>query len=203
MNGKKYQVYKRIFDLVFSLIGIIITWPIMLVIFIILFLQLRHFPIFIQKRLGKNGKRFSIYKFQTMCDNSDVVFENLPIELKRQYYNNYKIDNDPRVTKIGRVLRKFALDELPQLVNVLKGEMSIVGPRPIIEEELPKYKNVGKRFLTVKPGMTGYWQVNGHNKLTYNERIKLDMYYIDNASLRLDVKIIIKTFGIIIYRIGI
>lgn len=152
--------------------------------------------------MGKDYKQFNIYKFQTMVDNSESILKHFSSSLKAEYYKNYKLENDPRVTKIGKLLRKLSLDELPQLLNVLKGDMSLVGPRPVVLEELKKYGEHSKKLLKVKPGMTGLWQVNGHNYLTYNQRIKLDMFYIDNMSLKLDIEIFFKTFIVIFKRRG-
>ena len=197
MIGIKYLAYKRILDFLFSIVLLIITLPIIILISIILTIQFKHSPIFKHKRIGKNGKLFDVYKFQTMMDNSEEIFKTFPKKLKRKYYENYKLDNDSRVTKIGKILRKLSLDELPQLINVLKGEMSLIGPRPVVKDELQKYKNNINKFLTIRPGMTGLWQINGHNCLNYKQRIKLDMYYIDNISLKLDISIFIKTFIII------
>ena len=202
MIGTKYQSFKRLLDIVISIAILIITFPITILIFLILFLQLKHFPIFIQKRVGICGVSFSIYKFQTMIDNSEYAFENFPNELKNEYYKNYKLDNDPRIIKIGKILRRLSLDELPQLLNVLKGDMSLIGPRPVVANELKKYGKHAKRLLTIKPGMTGLWQVNGDNHLTYKQRIKLDMAYIDNMSLGLDFKIFFKTLIVIFKRRG-
>ena len=194
MRHIRYEKIKRVLDILLSIIFLIITFPIIILISIIVTIQFKHLPIYKQKRIGKNGKSFYIYKFQTMVDDSKNIFDNFSNELKMKYYKNYKLENDPRVTKFGSILRRFSLDELPQLINVLKGEMSLVGPRPVVKEELKKYgKNIDK-LLSVTPGMTGFWQVNGHNSLTYNQRIKLDMFYIDNISFKLDVLIIIKTF---------
>lgn len=197
MTGIKYLTYKRILDFLFSIVLLIITLPIIILISIILSIQFKHFPIFKHKRIGKNGMLFDVYKFQTMMDNSEEIFKTIPKNLKRKYYENYKLDNDPRVTKIGKILRRLSLDELPQLINVLKGEMSLIGPRPVVKDELQKYKNNVNKLLTIRPGMTGLWQINGHTCLNYNQRIKLDMYYIDNISLKLDISIFIKTFIII------
>ena len=194
MRHIRYEKIKRVLDILLSIIFLIITFPIIILISIIVTIQFKHLPIYKQKRIGKNGKSFYIYKFQTMVDDSKNIFDNFSNELKMKYYKNYKLENDPRVTKFCSILRRFSLDELPQLINVLKGEMSLVGPRPVVKEELKKYgKNIDK-LLSVTPGMTGFWQVNGHNSLTYNQRIKLDMFYIDNTSFKLDVLIIIKTF---------
>ena len=198
----RYENIKSVLDILLSIIFLIITSPIIILISIILTIQFKHLPIFKQKRIGKNGRSFYIYKFQTMVDDSKNIFDNFPNELKMKYYKNYKLENDPRVTKIGSILRKFSLDELPQLINVLKGEMSLVGPRPVVKEELKKYGKNTDKLLSVTPGMTGFWQVNGHNHLTYSQRIKLDMFYIDNISFKLDALIIIKTLTLFFKRKG-
>ncbi len=200
MRPIRYKNIKRVLDILLSIIFLIITFPIIILISIIVTIQFKHLPIYKQKRIGRSGRPFYIYKFQTMVDDSNKIFDSFSNELKTKYYKNYKLENDPRVTKIGFILRKFWLDELPQLINVLKGDMSLVGPRPIVKEELKKYgKNIDK-LLSVTPGMTGFWQVNGHNNLTYNQRIKLDMFYIDNISFKLDVLIIMKTFTLFFKR---
>ncbi len=196
----RYENIKRVLDILLSIIFLVITFPIIILISIIVTIQFKHSPIYKQKRIGKKGRPFYIYKFQTMVDDSNKIFDSFSNELKTKYYKNYKLENDPRVTKIGSILRRLSLDELPQLINVLKGEMSLVGPRPVVKEELKKYgKNIDK-LLSVTPGMTGFWQVNGHNNLTYNKRIKLDMFYIDNISFKLDVLIIMKTFTLFLKR---
>lgn len=197
-----YQKYKRFLDVILSLCFIVLSLPIMIIIFLVLFLKFKHFPLFLQKRMGKNYKPFNIYKFQTMVDNSETIFKYFPSELKSEYYKNYKLEDDPRVTKIGKLLRKTSLDELPQLLNVLKGDMSLVGPRPVVLEELKKYDKHSKKLLKIRPGMTGLWQVNGYDYLTYNQRVKLDMFYIDNMSLKLDIKIFFKTFIVVLFRKG-
>ncbi len=200
MRPIRYKNIKRVLDILLSIIFLIITFPIIILISIIVTIQFKHLPIYKQKRIGRSGRTFYIYKFQTMVDDSNKIFDSFSNELKTKYYKNYKLENDPRVTKIGFIFRKFWLDELPQLINVLKGEMSLVGPRPVVKEELKKYgKNIDK-LLSVTPGMTGFWQVNGHNNLTYNQRIKLDMFYIDNISFKLDVLIIMKTFTLFFKR---
>lgn len=201
MNGKKYKFYKRLLDLIVSLLILLLLFPIMILIFLIVAVQFKHFPIFRQKRLGQNGKVFNIYKFQTMYDDSDIIFNSFSKELKKEFYINYKLDNDPRVTKLGKILRKLSIDELPQLFNVLKGDMSLIGPRPIIKTELLKYVGFEKKFLSVKPGMTGLWQVNGDNITTYEQRVMLDMKYINDISFKTDIKIFFKTFQTIKNRI--
>ena len=133
-----------------------------------------------------------------MHQNSEEIFNNFTKEQKEEFYKNFKLENDPRITRIGDFLRKSSIDELPQLINILNGTMSIVGPRPIVEKEVALYGEYADKLFSVVPGLTGYWQANGRSDTTYEERIKMDMYYIDNRSLGLDFKIIIKTFGSVI-----
>lgn len=157
----------------------------------------------IHKRLvmGLNGKQFHAYKFRTMVTNGDEVLAQHP-ELKEELARNHKLKNDPRVTKIGAFLRKFSLDELPQLFNVLKREMSLVGPRMISPEEVSMYKQFDMNLLTVLPGMTGVWQVSGRSDVSYEERVRLDMYYIRNWSIWLDLQILFQTIPAVIKRRG-
>lgn len=157
----------------------------------------------IHKRLvmGLNGKQFHAYKFRTMVTNGDEVLEQHP-ELKEELARNHKLKDDPRVTKIGAFLRKFSLDELPQLFNVLKREMSLVGPRMISPEEVSMYKQFDMNLLTVLPGMTGVWQVSGRSDVSYEERVRLDMYYIRNWSIWLDLQILFQTVPAVIKRRG-
>ena len=123
-------------------------------------------------------------------------------KIRKEWEENYKLDNDPRITKVGNILRKTSLDELPQLLNILNGDMSIVGPRPVIEEELEKYGSNKEKFLSVTPGLTGWWACNGRSCTSYEDRMKLELYYVDNRSIKLDIKIIIKTFISVIKRDG-
>jgi undecaprenyl-phosphate galactose phosphotransferase len=160
---------------------------------------------FKQKRVGKNGKIFYVYKYRTMYENSQKLLEEYlkkhPEEIK--YYEKYhKYKNDPRITKIGKILRITSLDELPQIINVLKGEMSLVGPRPYMLNELDKLGKYKEFILKVKPGLTGLWQVSGRNNLTFKERNELEVWYIKNWSLWLDLVILIKTFKVVVFKIG-
>ena len=154
--------------------------------------------VFGHTRKGKGGKDIKVYKFRTMYENSKEIFDNFTEEQKQEFYKNFKLDNDPRITKIGNFLRRSSIDELPQLINILNGSMSIVGPRPIVEKEIALYGEYAPKLFSVVPGLTGYWQANGRSDTTYQERIKMDMYYIDNRSLGLDLKIIFKTFSSVI-----
>ena len=151
--------------------------------------------IFGHTRRGLHGKDIKVYKFRTMYENSQEIFNNFTKEQKEEFYKNFKLENDPRVTKIGDFLRRTSIDELPQLINILNGSMSIVGPRPIVQKEIDLYGDYANKLFSVVPGLTGYWQANGRSDTTYEERIKMDMYYIDNRGFWLDFKIIIKTFG--------
>ena len=160
-------------------------------------------PVFYaHKRKGKNRSDIKIYKFRTMYSNSDEIFQSFTTEQKEEYYKNFKLDNDPRVTKLGGFLRKTSLDELPQLLNVLKGDLSLIGPRPIVEKEISKYGEYADKFFSVIPGITGYWQANGRSDTSYDERIQMDMYYIDNRSFMMDIKIILKTVISVIKKEG-
>jgi len=188
---------KRIFDILLSAAAIVLLCPIWLLIIFAIKIDSKG-PVFHKaKRLGKQGNFFIKYKLRTMVPNGEEVLQKLLQSnpaLKEKYENNYKIKNDPRVTRVGSFLRKTSLDELPQFFNILKGEMSIVGPRDIIRPELEQhYGQCKEKFLSVKPGLTGLWQVSGRSRLPYKERVRLDLYYIDNRSLKLDLKILLKT----------
>lgn len=197
-----FDVAKRFFDIILALSAIILLSPFLVIIALIIRFDSKGKVIFGHTRLGKDKKEIKIYKFRTMVSNADEVFENFTEEQKQEYYENFKLDNDPRITKIGRVLRKTSLDELPQLINILKGELSVVGPRPIVQDEVEKYGKCAERFFSVVPGLTGYWQANGRSDTTYEERIAMDMYYVENRSLWLDFKIILKTFGSVLRKRG-
>jgi lipopolysaccharide/colanic/teichoic acid biosynthesis glycosyltransferase len=157
------------------------------------------------KRLGKGYTSFYKYKFRTMVPDAERVLQELlkaDAELRREYLSNYKIKNDPRITRFGRWLRRTSLDELPQVLNVLKGEMSWVGPRDILDTELAMYGEFANKLVKVKPGITGLWQVSGRSRLTYAERVRLDMFYIDNLSLFLDLSIIFRTIPVVLFGDG-
>ena len=196
-----YLFIKRYFDILISIIGIIILIPIAFIIKIIFLLNKDYNSIlYKQNRIGKNGKIIKIYKFRTMIpDAENYKFTDIQ---KKEFLENYKLENDPRITKIGNFLRKTSLDELPQFINIFKGEMSLVGPRPVILNELEKYGDMKKLFLSITPGLTGYWQANGRSNTTYDERIKMELYYINNCSLLLDIKIIFKTIIVVLKKEG-
>jgi len=150
-------------------------------------------PVIHRRRvMGVNGKQFDAFKFRTMYIEGDEIIENRP-DLQSELAHNYKLKNDPRVTNVGRVLRKLSLDELPQLINVLKFDMSLVGPRMITPDEVEKYSQWGINLLTVRPGITGLWQVSGRSDIDYDERTRLDMHYIRNWSIWLDLQLLMRT----------
>lgn len=197
-----YLIVKRILDVFLTLISMIFVLPLSIIISILIKLDSNGPIIYKQRRLGKNGKIFTIYKFRTMVSNAEEVMQNFTEEQKEEFKKYFKLKNDPRITKMGKFLRKTSLDELPQLLNILIGNMSIIGPRPIVEKEVEKYGLLKDKYLSIKPGLTGWWACNGRSSTTYNERIDLEMYYIDNVSFKLDLKCIIKTIFSIIKKEG-
>lgn len=152
--------------------------------------------IYKQIRKGKNGKNFILYKFRTMISNADEKINDLlrDPEFAKEWKETQKLQNDPRITRIGRILRKTSLDELPQFYNILKGDMSLVGPRPIIDEEIVRYGKIYKDYCELLPGLTGVWQISGRNDTSYQRRLACDHYYANNWSMWLDIKVILKTF---------
>lgn len=202
-----YYVAKRMLDICLSILGLLVLSPVFLIISAIMkFYEPSGTIFFKQKRIGKNGVLFHIYKFRSMRLNADEYLRNNELLHKKYVRNGYKLDpkEDPRITKIGLFLRKTSLDELPQLLNVLKGNMSLVGPRPIVEEELLEYQktNTEKLFLKMKPGITGIWQTSGRSNVGYPERVYLEISYLEKCSINQDIMIIIKTFLKVLIRDG-
>lgn len=198
----KYFAVKRAFDVVLTSCALIILSPLFLLIAIAIRLDSRGPVIYGHQRIGKNGIPFKMYKFRSMVINADQLIDSFTPEQKKEYYENFKLEKDPRITKVGNFLRKTSLDELPQLINVLKGELSLVGPRPIVEAELEKYGVHKERFLSVAPGVTGYWQANGRSDTTYEQRMEMELYYVDHASFILDLKILWDTVWAVLRRQG-
>lgn len=197
-----YMSVKRVFDLVISAIGLIILSPIFLILAIIVKLDSKGPVFFAHTRYGKNGKKFKMYKFRTMYENAQDMINDFTPEQMKEWKENFKLQDDPRITKVGKFLRKTSLDELPQIVNIIKGDLSIIGPRPVIEEELEKYGESKEKFLSVTPGLTGYWQANGRSSTTYEQRMEMELYYIDHISPKLDFKIFFKTIESVIKKEG-
>lgn len=190
---KGYLYIKRGMDILGSIIGLIIFSPLFIIIALLIKLEDPKGPvIFKQVRVGKDGKEFSMYKFRSMVHNAEELLEQL-LDQNEIDGAMFKIKDDPRITKIGKFIRKTSIDELPQLWNVLKGEMSLVGPRPPLPREVKQYTPYDKQRLLVTPGCTGLWQVSGRNSLSFKEMVELDLEYIRNRSIHLDLKIILKT----------
>lgn len=191
-----YRFVKRAFDFIAALAAIVAISPLLLIISAIVYMGDPGPVIYGQVRIGKNGKAFKMWKFRSMYKNADKMIDQLTDEQRQQYITEFKIDNDPRITPVGNFLRKTSLDELPQLFNVLCNDMSLVGPRPLIESEIQTYyADMFDTLLSVKPGVTGYWQAYARNNATYQsgQRQQMEMYYVNHASIMLDIKILFRT----------
>ncbi len=199
-----YLFIKRLFDIVMSLVAIcLLIVPYILISLLILIVD-RHPPIYTQKRVGLKGKTFRIIKFRSMHTNAEQQLEILKKE-NSNYFTEFKFDNDPRITKLGKFIRKTSIDELPQFINVLLGQMSLVGPRPVLEDELKLYTEADViKVLCCKPGVTGYWQAYSRNNVTYKDykRQSMEVYYADNCSILLDLKICFKTVEMVLTKKG-
>lgn len=191
-----YHFIKRLFDILVSGLSLIIFSPVFLLIAILIKIDSKGKAFYKHKRIGKNGEVIYLYKFRSMYSDSKERLEKMlqNPEIRKEWEENFKLENDPRITKVGRMLRKTSLDELPQLLNILRGDMSIVGPRPVIENELEKYGEEKEKFLSVTPGLTGWWACNGRSCTSYEDRKKLELYYVEHRGIILDLKIIFKTF---------
>lgn len=187
-----YLFFKRLFDIAIALVGMIV-----LVIVTIILATFYSFGknkgriFFSQERIGLNGKTFKIYKYRSMVENAQEILKKDPKLYKKYIENSYKLlpEEDPRMTRLGRFIRRHSIDEIPQFINILKGDMSFIGPRPVIAEELLQYGERAPKFLSVKPGATGWWQVSGRSEVGYPERCDVELYYVDNCSFKLDMKI--------------
>lgn len=197
IETKPYIIIKRIIDIIGAILGIAILIPITIMIFIAKILYKEKSPMFYtHNRIGKDGKIFKMYKFRSMVVGADDVLnkylEENP-EAKKEYKKNKKLKNDPRITKIGKFIRETSLDEFPQFINVIKGEMSIVGPRPYLIKEKDDMEEYYPYIVAVKPGITGLWQVSGRNKLTFEKRLELDKEYFEKRNTKTDLIILLKT----------
>lgn len=200
-----YFVIKRIFDLLCSILGVIIVLPVALIVKVAYILTGDFKSIlYTQKRVGKNGKIIGIYKFRSMVYNADEVLEKLlkDPKYKKEWDLNQKLEHDPRITKIGKILRKTSLDELPQFINVFLNDMSLIGPRPLVEGELDAHNGNHQIYESVKPGITGWWACNGRSATTYEKRLNLEYYYVRHCSLWLDFKCIFMTIKTVITKSG-
>ncbi|WP_288481081.1 sugar transferase [uncultured Clostridium sp.] len=196
--SKWYLISKRFIDIVGAIVGIIVLSPILIIVAIFIKIEDSKGSIFFsQKRVGQNGKEFKMYKFRSMVHNAEELKENL-LKQNERSGPMFKMKNDPRVTKVGKFIRKTSLDELPQLINVLKGEMSLVGPRPSLPKEVEQFKPWMLKRLSVKPGLTCYWQVYGRNNIGFEDWMNLDIKYVEERSLIIDIKLIFKTVFVLL-----
>lgn len=192
MEFSLYEVIKRLIDVVCSFLGVLVLSPLFIIIAIIIKTTSKGPVFFSQKRVGKNGKEFDMYKFRSMVVNAEDLKEKLAAQ-NEMSGPMFKMKDDPRVTKVGKVIRKTSIDELPQLWNVFKGDMSLVGPRPSLPKEVAQFEEWMYKRLEVKPGLTCYWQVSGRNNIDFEDWMKLDCRYVDERNLWIDIKLIFKT----------
>ena len=187
-----YEVIKRIIDIVASFTGLILLSPLILIVSMLIKLESKGEVIFKQKRVGLNGKEFYMYKFRSMVINAEELKEQLESQ-NEMSGPMFKIKDDPRITKVGKFIRKTSIDELPQLINVIKGDMSLVGPRPSLPKEVEKFEQWMMERLEVKPGLTCIWQISGRNSIDFEYWMKLDIKYVRERDFKLDIKLILKT----------
>ena len=207
LSSKGFDIFKRGFDIIVSLIGILITILILILVKIIYIIKGDIYPIILkQKRIGLNGELFDLYKIRTMIPNAEEYLLNTLLkenkEIREEYLKNKKIANDPRVTEVGKILRKLSIDEFPQFLNVLKGEMAVIGPRPYLPYEKEDMGECYKDIIKVKPGITGPWQVSGRNNISFDKRIEIDKTYSQNKSFKTDFNIFLKTFSTVLSKKG-
>ena len=201
LQSKRSRFVKRSGDIVFSLLVLSLGSPVFILLAFLVKLTSKGPVFYVQQRVGRDYRSFGCIKFRTMRRDADKVLSKVLAEspdLDEEYRNDFKLRNDPRITRLGRFLRQSSLDELPQFINVLRGEMSVVGPRPIVKSELPRYGERMEEVLAVRPGLTGLWQVSGRNNLSYPERVRLDLRYASRRSFSIDLRIILKTISVIL-----
>lgn len=201
LQSKRSRVVKRTGDIVFSISVLTLGSPLFILLALMVKLTSRGPIFYVQQRVGRDYRSFGCVKFRTMRRDADRILTRVLAEspdLEEEFRNDFKLKNDPRITRLGKFLRRSSLDELPQFINVLRGEMSVVGPRPIVRAELPRYGNRMEEVLAVRPGLTGLWQVSGRNNLSYSQRVRLDVRYARYRNFTLDLKIILRTIGVIL-----
>ena len=201
LQSKRSRVIKRGGDIIFSLAVLGLGSPLFVALALLVKLTSRGPVFYVQQRVGRDYRSFGCIKFRTMRRDADRILSRGLSEspdLHEEFRNDFKLKNDPRITRLGKFLRRSSLDELPQFVNVLRGEMSVVGPRPIVRQELPRYGNRMEEVLSVRPGLTGLWQVSGRNNLSYDQRVSLDLQYARQRSFAMDLAIIWRTIGVIL-----
>lgn len=199
LNG---ELAKRLFDILFSLAILILFSPLYLILAGLIAWSSPGPIFYIQERVGRNHQTFGCIKFRTMVINADQVLEDMMREnpeIREEFAENFKLKKDPRITWIGHFLRITSLDEFPQFFNVLKGDMSVVGPRPLVPDEIHKYGKYINKILTIRPGITGLWQVSGRNDIPYHQRVQIDGYYVSYRHFLMDIWIVLKTIGIVLF----
>ena len=201
-KARRYIKVKRILDCILATIALIILSPIYLIIAIAVKIDSKGPVFFKHTRIGKNGKIIKIYKYRTMVTNAEELIKQFTPEQMKEYKENFKLENDPRITKVGKFLRKTSLDELPQLLNIIQGDLALIGPRPVVKKELEKYGKNAEKFLSVTPGLTGNWAASGRSNTTYEERMEMELWYVDHISFITDVKIFFKTIIAVIKKEG-
>ncbi len=204
---KKYLYFgvKRLFDILIALIGCLFLLPVILIVKISYLLHKDFDSIFFrQKRIGKNGKEFNLYKFRSMVPNADEVLKELlkDPKYKEEWDLNQKFEHDPRITSMGNILRKTSLDELPQFINILIGDMSLIGPRPLVPGELDSHNGNHELYESVRPGISGWWAANGRSATTYERRLELEYYYVQHCGLILDIRCVFRTIKAVIFKTG-
>lgn len=202
VEKNNYIRIKRILDCILATIALILLSPIYLIIAIAVKIDSKGPVFFLHTRIGKNGKTIKIYKYRTMVTNAEELIKQFTPEQMKEYKENFKLENDPRITKVGKFLRKTSLDELPQLLNIIQGDLALIGPRPVVKKELEKYGENAGKFLSVTPGLTGNWAASGRSNTTYEERMEMELWYVDNISFITDVKIFFKTIIAVIKKEG-
>ncbi len=201
IEAKRSLIVKRVGDVIFSFVVLFLGAPFFLLLALLVKLSSAGPVFYIQERVGRNYSRFGCIKFRTMYAEADDLLANVLANspaMKKEFEKDFKLRKDPRITPVGRILRRTSLDELPQFINVLKGEMSVVGPRPIVEKEIPRYGDCMKEIIIVRPGLTGLWQVSGRNNLSYKRRVQLDLIYARERNFVLDLRVIFRTFGVLL-----
>ena len=195
-KAQAYFIIKRVIDIIGSLVGIFLLGPVMIVVGIWVKLDSKGPIFFRQERVGQEGKKFKMYKFRSMCSDAEDLLHKLQ-DRNQMAGPMFKLKDDPRVTKIGRFIRKTSLDELPQLFNIIKGEMSLVGPRPSLPKEVAQFTSFQKQRLVAKPGLTCYWQVGGRSNTSFEEWMEMDVEYIEERNTWIDITLIFKTVGVL------
>ncbi|MFM9976610.1 MAG: sugar transferase [Sphingomonadaceae bacterium] len=195
----------RVIDILGALAILIIAFPFLAVLALLMKIDSPGSLFFVQQRIGRGGRVFPCIKFRTMCRDADLALQRhlaSSSEARAEWARDHKLRDDPRITRMGKIVRKLSLDEFPQLINVLRGEMSLVGPRPIVRSEVPRYGRYFDEYCKVRPGLTGLWQVSGRNNVSYRRRVSIDCYYVRNKSLAFDLSILMRTVPVVIFAKG-